>query len=78
MITAVGDHLTKTDTAKLKEFVEKEHVTHIDVDSLFYSSTREQRSKWLESDKRRINNLKSELALKQQAVFNADKNIRRH
>ena len=70
--------LTKTDTAKLKEFVEKEHVTHIDVDSLFYSSTREQRSKWLESDKRRINNLKSELALKQQAVFNADKNIRRH
>ena len=70
--------LTKTDTAKLKEYREKEHATYIDVDSLFYSSTREQRSKWLESDKRRINNLKSELALKKQAVFNADKNIRRH
>ena len=71
-------NLTKTDTVKLKEFVEKEHATYIDVDSLFYSSTREQRNKWLESDKRRINNLKSELALKKQSVFNADKNIRRH
>ena len=70
--------LTKTDTVRLREFVEKEHATYIDVDSLFYSSTREQRNKWLESDKRRINNLKSELALKKQSVFNADKNIRRH
>ena len=71
-------NLTKADTIKLNEFVEQEHITHIDIDSLFYSSTREQRSKWLESDKRRINNLKNELALKKQSVSNADKNIRRH
>ena len=71
-------NLTKTDTIKLNDFIEKEHATYIDIDSLFHSSTREQRSKWLESDKRRINSLKNELTLKTRTVFNADKNIRRH
>ena len=70
--------LTKSDTTRLKEFVEKEHVTCIDVDSLFHSSTRDQRTKWLEAEQRRINNLKNELSLKTRTVFNADKNIRRH
>jgi lipopolysaccharide export system permease protein len=70
--------LTKSDTAKLKTFVESEAVAFIDVDSLFHSSTRDQRKKWLESEQRRINNLKNELSLKTRTVFNADKNIRRH
>ncbi|MBQ1178248.1 MAG: LptF/LptG family permease, partial [Bacteroidaceae bacterium] len=59
-------------------FVESEAVAFIDVDSLFHSSTRDQRKKWLESEQRRINNLKNELSLKTRTVFNADKNIRRH
>ena len=70
--------LSKTDTAKLMEYLEIERVTRIDVDSLFHSSTREQRKKWLESEERRINNLKSELEMKRNSVFNADKKIRRH
>ena len=70
--------LSKTDTAKLMEYLEIERVTRIDVDSLFHSSTREQRKKWLESEERRINNLKSELEMKRNSVFNADKSIRRH
>lgn len=70
--------LTKSDTTKLRDFTNKENVTIINVDSLFHSSTREQRTKWLESEERRINSLKSELALKTKTVFNADKTIRSH
>ena len=70
--------LTKSDTTRLRDFVEQEHVARVDVDSLFYSSTRDQRRRWLESGERRINNLKNELALKSKTVFSADKNIRRH
>ena len=70
--------LTQSDTAKLKAFVAEENTIWIDVDSLYHSSTREQQKKWLESEQRRINNLKNELSLKSKTVFNADKNIRRH
>lgn len=70
--------LTKSDTTKLRDFTSKENITIINVDSLFHSSTREQRTKWLESEERRINNLKNELALKTKTVFNADKTIRSH
>ncbi len=74
-----GSHnLTKADTTKLKELVEKENVTSLDVDSLFYSSTRDQRKKWLESEERRIKNIRDELQLKKRSVFTVDKNIRRH
>ena len=71
-------NLTKSDTARLKEFVELERVTYVNVDSLFHSSTRDQRKKWLEAEERRVNGLKNELVLKTKTVFNADKNIRRH
>ena len=71
-------NLTKSDTARLKEFVEQERVTYVNVDSLFHSSTRDQRKKWLEAEERRVNGLKNELVLKTKTVFNADKNIRRH
>ena len=71
-------NLSKSDTTRLKEFVDKECITYVNVDSLFHSSTRDQRKRWLENEERRINNLKSELALKSKTVFNADKNIRRH
>ena len=71
-------NLTKTDTARLKEYVEKENVSRVDLDSLFHSSTREQRTQWLELEKKRVNNLKNELGLKSKTVFNAEKNIRRH
>lgn len=70
--------LTKADTAKLKEFIVKENIACINVDSLFHSSAREQRKEWLENEERRVNNLKNELALKSKTVFNVDKNIRRH
>lgn len=70
--------LTKGDTTKLREFVEKEQVSRVDVDSLFHSSTREQRKKWLENEQRRIKNLGDELSLKAKTVYNADKKIRRH
>ena len=74
-----GSHnLTKADTTKLKELVEKENATSLDVDSLFYSSTRDQRKKWLESKERRIKNMRDELQLKSRSVFTVDKNIRRH
>ena len=70
--------LTKGDTTKLREFVEKEQASRVDVDSLFHSSTREQRKKWLENEQRRIKNLGDELSLKAKTVYNADKKIRRH
>ena len=70
--------LSKSDTAKLKQHIEKESVTRINIDSLFNSSTRAQRKEWLKSGESRINNLKNETALKSKTVFNADKNIRRH
>ena len=70
--------LTKSDTTKLKQHIETELVTRINIDSLFRSSTREQRKEWLKSEESRINNLKNETALKSKTVFNADKNIRRH
>ena len=70
--------LTKSDTTKLKELVEKQQARRVDVDSLFYSSTREQRKKWLDSESRRVKNLKDELSLKAKTVYNADKKIRRH
>ena len=70
--------LTKSDTTKLKTLMTEEHITRVDVDSLYHSSTRDQRTKWLESEKRRINNLKNELVLKTKTVYTADKNIRRH
>ena len=70
--------LTKTDTVRLKELVEKDGVTRMDVDSIYHSSTRDQRKKWLESEERRIKSLKSELDLKSKTVFAADKNVRRH
>ncbi len=74
----VSYSLTKADTAKLEELVVKEGLSCINVDSLFHSSTHDQRKKWLENEKHRINNLKNELALKTKTVYNADKNIRRH
>ena len=70
--------LSKADTTKLRELVGKDEAARIDVDSLFHSSTRDQRKEWLESEERRINSLKNELALKTKTVYNADKNIRRH
>ena len=71
-------NLSKSDTTKLNEFVATQQVTYVDVDSLFYSSTRDQRKKWLDSESRRIKNLKNELELKTKTVYNADKKIRRH
>ena len=71
-------NLSKADTAKLNDWVEKNAVMSIDVDSLFHSSTRDQRKEWLEGEERRVNNLKNELSLKSRTVYNADKNIRRH
>lgn len=76
--TYASHKLSRSDTTKLREFVEKEYVTRINVDSLYHSSTRDQRKEWLESGERRINNFKSELALKTKTVFNADKSIRSH
>jgi lipopolysaccharide export system permease protein len=74
-----GSHrLSKADSAKLQQHIEKELVTRINVDSLFYSSTREQRAEWLKREESRIKNMKNETALKSKTVFNADKNIRRH
>ena len=70
--------LTKSDTTKLKELVENGQATKVDVDSLFYSSTRDQRKKWLDDESRRVKNLKEELTLKTKTVYNADKKIRRH
>ena len=71
-------NLSKSDTTRLKEFLDKECITYVNVDSLYHSSTRDQRKRWLENEERRINNLKNELSLKSKTVFNADKNIRRH
>ena len=71
-------NLSKSDTTRLKEFLDKECITYVNVDSLYHSSTRDQRKRWLENEERRINNLKGELSLKSKTVFNADKNIRRH
>ena len=70
--------LSKSDSTKLHQHIETAHITRINVDSLFYSSTREQRKEWLKSEKGRINNLKSETALKTRTVFNADRKIRLH
>ena len=70
--------LSKSDTTKLQQHIEKEQTTRINIDSLFHSSTREQRKEWLKSEETRINNLKNETSLKTRTVFNADKNIRRH
>lgn len=70
--------LTKSDTVKLNQYVEEQRATRINVDSLFRSSTRAQRQKWLKSEESRINNLKNETALKNRVVFNADRNIRLH
>lgn len=70
--------LSKNDTTKLKQHIEEAQVTRINIDSLFYSSTRDQRKEWLKSEESRINNLKNETTLKNKTVFNADKNIRVH
>ena len=70
--------LTKSDTAKLQRHVEEQRITRINVDSLFYSATREQRQEWLKNEQSRISNLKNETTLKSKTVFAADKNIRRH
>lgn len=70
--------LNKNDSTRLKQRIEQDRVTRVNVDSIFYSATREQRKEWLESEETRINNLKNETSLKSRTVFNADKNIRRH
>ena len=71
-------NLTKADTTRLQELLEKNSTAQVDMDSLFHSSTRDQRKEWLETEERRVKNLKSELDIKKNSVFNADKNIRRH
>ena len=76
--TYTSHDLTKTDTTKLQSFITEERISIINVDSLYHSSTHEQRKKWLEHEERRIKNMKNELGLKDKTVFNADKNIRRH
>ena len=70
--------LTKADTTRLQELLKEDPAVRIDMDSLFHSSTRDQRKEWLEAGGRRVNSLKSELDMKKNTVFNADKNIRRH
>ena len=70
--------LTKADTAKLQNHVAEQCVTRINVDSLFYSATREQRQEWLKHEQSRVGNLKNETALKSKTVFAADKRIRQH
>lgn len=70
--------LSKSDTAKLLRHIETERMTRINVDSLFHSATRDQRKEWLKSEESRINNLKTETALKSKTVFSADRNIRVH
>ena len=70
--------LSKNDTTRLKQHVEEEKVTRINIDSLFYSATRDQRKEWLKSEESRINGLKNETTLKSKTVFNADRNIRIH
>lgn len=70
--------LTKSDTTKLTKHIEEQQVTRINVDSLFYSATREQQQEWLKNGQARIGNLKNETALKSKTVYNADRNIRVH
>ena len=62
------------DSTRLRE----EHLTRINMDSLFYSSTRDQQLQWRTAEKTKLENMHAETTLKKESVYNADKQIRRH
>ena len=55
-----------------------QQVTRLNMDSVYYSSTRDQQLHWRRSEQTKIENMKSETTLKKRSVYLADKNIRKH
>lgn len=53
-------------------------VTSINVDSVYYTATRDKQQNWRSQEKTRLENMKTETALKTKTVYLADKNIRKH
>lgn len=54
------------------------NVTSINVDSVYYTATRDKQQNWRNQEKTKLENMKTETALKTKTVYLADKNIRKH
>ncbi|MBP5322291.1 MAG: LptF/LptG family permease [Bacteroidaceae bacterium] len=52
--------------------------TSINVDSVYYTATRDKQQNWRNQEKTKLENMKTETALKTKTVYLADKNIRKH
>jgi len=66
--------ITAQDSTHMKE----QHVTRLNMDSVYYSATRDQQLRWRTTEKSKIENMHSETTLKKRSVYLADKNIRKH
>lgn len=53
-------------------------VTSINVDSVYYTATRDKQQNWRNQEKTKLENMKTETALKTKTVYLADRNIRKH
>ena len=58
--------------------IQQEHLTVVNMDSVYYAATRDQQLRWRTSEKNKMSNLGTETTLKSKTVYVADKNIRKH
>ena len=66
--------LNAQDSTRMQE----QRVTRLNMDSVYYSATRDQQLRWRTTEKNKIENMHSETTLKKRSVYLADKNIRKH
>lgn len=66
--------ITGQDSTRMAE----QHVARLNMDSVYFSATRDQQLRWRTSEKSKIENMRSETMLKKRSVYLADKNIRKH
>ena len=66
--------ITGQDSTRMAE----QRVARLNMDSVYFSATRDQQLRWRTSEKSKIENMRSETMLKKRSVYLADKNIRKH
>lgn len=78
--SALGSSTYATFTASSRDSsrIERERLTHINLDSIYYSATREQQIRWRTAERTKLENMHAETTIKKENVYRADKQIRRH
>ena len=70
--------LNHADSTHLAKAIEEDGLRSINLDSVYRAATRDNQMKWRQTQRSKVENLKSDTSIKSSTVYRADKNIRKH